>query len=155
MAQQIPPLVRIASVADTYVTMTSGGLGKEKIRPYNAVEAILAQTQRGLYEPNAVRGLLRTISLFPLGSYIQLSDNSYAITIRNHPDFYDRPTVKVLCDSFGLPIQQAVIDLVEQHDLHIIGSICSTDVEKVMKQRTKDNQILDSTVIRDQQTIAT
>lgn len=145
-SHQIPPLARIASVADTYVAMTSDRPFQQATQPYKAIEAILDETRRGLFEPNAVRGLLRTISLFPLGSYIELSNKAYAVTIRNHIDHYDRPTVKVVCDSFGLPIQQTVIVLFEQQELQITRSLCSNEVENLLKKRAQHNKVLDSTM---------
>ncbi len=140
---QIPPLVRIASVADAYVAMTSERPHRRAMAPYAAIEAILEETQKGMFEPNAVRGLLQTISLFPLGSHVELSNKTYAVTIRNHAQFYDRPTVKVICDSFGLPVQQDIIVLSEQHDLHIVRTLTSSDIDKLLDQRKKQDEILD------------
>jgi len=143
-AQQIPPLVRIASVADAYVALTSDRPHRQAMGPYEAVETILEETKKGLFEPNAVRGLLRTISLFPLGSYIELSNKMYAVTVRNHSQQYDRPIVKVICDSFGLPAQKEVIILSEQKDLHVIRILKSIEVEDLLNRRKQHNKVLDA-----------
>ncbi len=141
---QIPPLVRIASVADAYVAMTSERPHRRAMAPYKAIETILEETRKGLFEPNAVRGLLQTISLFPLGSHVELSNKMYAITIRNHAQFYDSPTVKIICDSFGLPVQQEIVVLSEQQDLHIVRTLSSSDIDKLLNKRKRQDQVLDT-----------
>ncbi len=142
-AQQIPPLVRIASVADVYVAMTSERPHRKAMAPYTAIETILDDTRQGLFEPNAVRGLLQTISLFPLGSHVELSNKMYAVTIRNHSQFYDRPIVKVICDSFGLPVQQDIIVLSEQLELQIVRTLNPRDIEKLLEKRKQQDEVLD------------
>jgi len=141
---QIPPLVRIASVADAYVAMTSERPHRRAMAPYKAVETILEEARKGLFEPNAVRGLLQTISLFPLGSHVELSNKMYAITIRNHAEFYDKPTVKIICDSFGLPAQQEIIILSEQQDLHIVKTLSSSEIDKLLNKRKRQDEVLDT-----------
>ncbi len=140
---QIPPLVRVASVADAYVAMTSDRPYRKAMAPYTAVETILEEARKGLYEPNAVRGLLQTISLFPLGSHVELSNKMCAVTIRNHAQFYDRPTVKVICDSFGLPVQEDIIDLSKEQELQIVKTLSPNDITRLIEKRKRQDEVLD------------
>ena len=120
--KQIHPLARIAAVADVYIALTSPRPHRQAYSPHEAIRIMLGDTQKGLYEPEAIRGLLRTISLFPLGSCVELSNRTLAITIRNAATQYDRPTVKVVCDLQGMPLPEQYINLSESPQLHIVQS---------------------------------
>ena len=61
----------------------------------NAIDKIIRDTRDGLFDPAVVRGLLQTISLFPVGSYIAIGDDLIGRVLRSNPETYDRPIVEV------------------------------------------------------------
>ncbi|MCA8983360.1 MAG: HD domain-containing phosphohydrolase [Planctomycetaceae bacterium] len=142
--KQIHPLARIASVADVYIALTSDRPHRPAYSQHEAIRILLADAQRGLFEPVAIRGLLQTVSLFPLGSIVELSNGSLAITVRNNPQQYDCPLVKVVCDSNGHPLPESYIDLAETKSIHVV----QTHGEHVLRQRiaqwSEQQQDLDS-----------
>jgi HD-GYP domain-containing protein (c-di-GMP phosphodiesterase class II) len=81
---QIHPLAKIAAVAD-----------RAPMAPYVAVEQLLHASRQGLYAPWAVRALLRSVSLFPIGSSVELSDGRAARVLRTCGDNYTKPVVEV------------------------------------------------------------
>ncbi len=76
VGMQIHPLSRIAAVADAYVALTSGRPHRPPFSPYRAIELLLHDTRKGCFDPQAVRGLLQTVCLYPVGSWVRLSDES-------------------------------------------------------------------------------
>ncbi len=57
---------------------------REAFEPYVAIEMLIKETAKANFDPLAIRSLLRTVGLFPIGSYVRLSDGSVGQVIRNH-----------------------------------------------------------------------
>jgi HD-GYP domain-containing protein (c-di-GMP phosphodiesterase class II) len=93
-ADQIHPLAKIAAVADAYVALVSPRPHRRALLPYFAIKKMLENVHAGLYDATVVRGLLHTVSLFPIGSFCQLSDDRLAKVIRTNGPAYDRPIVE-------------------------------------------------------------
>ena len=91
---QIHFLSRIAAVADAYVALVSPRPHRPAMMPYYAMEKMLRDANRGLFDTAAVRSLLRTLSLFPIASHVELSDGRIARVLRAGTD-YCRPTIQV------------------------------------------------------------
>ncbi|MBA3315750.1 MAG: HD domain-containing protein [Planctomycetaceae bacterium] len=92
--EQIHFLSRIAAVADAYVALVSPRAHRPAMMPYYAMEKMLRDANRGLFDTTALRGLLRTLSLFPIGSFVELSDGGIARVVRANDD-YCRPAVEI------------------------------------------------------------
>ena len=87
---------RILHVADKYVCLTSPQAFRRPLSPYAAMEVLLRQADGRSCDPQVLRGLLRVQSLFPLGSYVQLSDGRTARVLRSNGDDYTRPVVHIV-----------------------------------------------------------
>lgn len=94
-ANQIHTLAKIASVADAFVALVSPRPHRDGLMPYFAIEQIINDTRAGLYDSNVTRGLLRTVSLFPVGSTISIGDDMVGCVVRTNPEQYDRPLVEI------------------------------------------------------------
>ena len=120
----IHPLAKIVAIADTYIAMVSERPHRPGILPYRAMEAVLHQVKDGWFDPQAARWLLQTLSLFPVGSYVQLSDERVAKVVRANANDYTRPLVHVWprrttpSDSTG-----EIIDLREHSDLNVTRAL--------------------------------
>lgn len=62
-ADQIHELAKVAAVADVFIALVSPRPHRPGMVPYHAVRKILDDTNRGIYDPASVRGLLNTVSL--------------------------------------------------------------------------------------------
>jgi len=98
-AQYILPLARIVAVADAYVALSSWRPYRVPMSPYKSVERILYETQQGRFDPEAVRAFLNCMSLFPLGSYVRLSNDTVARVFRSNGPLHTRPVVVPLDDN--------------------------------------------------------
>ncbi len=92
--QQIHPLSKMAAVADVFTALISPRPHRPGMMPYHAVEHVLRGARMGLFDQMSVRGLLRAVSLFPIGSCIELSDGRVARVLRANGDDFAKPTVQ-------------------------------------------------------------
>ncbi|MEX0700923.1 MAG: HD domain-containing phosphohydrolase [Planctomycetales bacterium] len=94
-ANQIHPLAKIAAVADVFVALVSPRPHRAGLMPYRAMEQIIQGTHKGLYDPEVTRALLHTVSLFPIGSYVETSDGRVGRVLRSNRDLYTQPVVEL------------------------------------------------------------
>ena len=94
-AEYIHPLAKIAAVADTHVALATPRPHRPGMVPYYGMKTILKGVQQGLFDANVVRALLHTVSLFPIGSFVKLSDNRVGKVIRANSENYFQPIVEV------------------------------------------------------------
>jgi hypothetical protein len=85
------------------------------------MEMILKLSQRGLFDQRYVRALLETVSLFPLGSFVVLSDHRLGRVIRSNGPAYDRPVIEVMgASQTGQP---PIVDLSQAGELKVVRVI--------------------------------
>ena len=118
-AETIHPLAKIAAVADAYVALVSKRRYRPAMLPYFAMAKMLEDVKAGLFAAPVVRALLYATSLFPTGSYVELSDGRVAKTIRANGPSFDRPIIEAR-DRDRLRSAAEVIDLSRDTTLHIV-----------------------------------
>ncbi|MCC6125143.1 MAG: HD domain-containing protein [Pirellulales bacterium] len=108
-------MARILGVADRYDALISPRPFRPPLTPYAAMECLLRQSAAGDVDPDVVRALLMVQSLFPIGSYVVLSDGSTARVLRRNGNFFSHPIVRIVKDSEGKDVPEhsalAIIDL--------------------------------------------
>jgi hypothetical protein len=108
-------MARILSVADRYDALVSPRPFRPPLTPYAAIECLLRQAAAGDVDPEVVRALLMVQSLFPIGSYVVLSDGSTARVLRRNENHFSHPIVRVVKDAQGKNVPDnsalAIIDL--------------------------------------------
>ncbi|QDT63274.1 HD-GYP domain-containing protein [Calycomorphotria hydatis] len=121
-ASQIHFLSKIAAVADVMTALVSPRPHRPGLLPYKAVEHILQQTRAGKFDPMATRALLRTTSLFPLGSGVLLSDQRRGRVIRANGDEFTRPIIEAWDDDMD-EMEVETVNLLEDDSLKIIKAL--------------------------------
>ncbi|MEM7811992.1 MAG: HD domain-containing phosphohydrolase [Planctomycetota bacterium] len=97
----IPLFARILQVADAFVGMTSDRPHRPPFMRYAAMEGLLHMARERSVDPDIVRALLQVQTLFPLGSFVTLSDDTTARVLRRNGDDYAHPIVQRLTDAEG------------------------------------------------------
>jgi HD-GYP domain-containing protein (c-di-GMP phosphodiesterase class II) len=98
---------RVLAVADSFAAATQHRTYRKPKLPYIAMEETLrSTTNMALWKP-AVRALLEAAGLFPVGSYVKLSNGRNAHVLASNPKQLDRPTIQPL-DETGKPTGDAV-----------------------------------------------
>jgi HD-GYP domain-containing protein (c-di-GMP phosphodiesterase class II) len=102
--ENIHPAARILHVADVYLALTSQRPFRPPVTPAAAMRCLLVQARDNAVDPAAVASLLNVMSLFPIGSYVLLSDGSMARVVRRNGDKYTTPIVEIVQDAAGAPV---------------------------------------------------
>ncbi|MCA9122152.1 MAG: HD domain-containing protein [Planctomycetaceae bacterium] len=98
---QIHPFARILNVADAYLALTSPRPFRPALMPYAAMECLLTQSGQRQVDGDVVRHLLHILSLFPLHSFVVLTDGSTAQVLRRDGNKYATPIVRLIADKDG------------------------------------------------------
>ncbi len=115
---QIHPLARIAAVCDVYVSLSSPRPHRPAYSLYEAVKQILNDARRGLFDVQTIRFFLRTISLYPIGTYVRLNNGQIGRVVRTNPQAYDRPSIEIVGE-----VPTRTVALVETPDVQIVEVI--------------------------------
>lgn len=95
LSEQIHEAAKVAAVADVYMALVSARPHRPALMPYFAVEHLLYGVKNGQFDSTVVRAFLKTVSLFPIGSYLKLADHRVARVIRANPECFGRPVIEV------------------------------------------------------------
>ncbi len=120
----IHPLARIAAVADVFVALINPRAHRPAILPYYAVEEIIREAKNGLFDPEAVRGLLHTVSLFPVGSFIEVNDGRIGKVVRSNRERYTQPVIE-LWSADKVEGDGEVVDLFKDRKVKIVRPLSS------------------------------
>ncbi|QDU79576.1 Cyclic di-GMP phosphodiesterase response regulator RpfG [Polystyrenella longa] len=125
---QIHYLSKIAAVADTYIELMSEKRDSEAgTLPYQAIEQILYQVRAGSFDREVVRALLYTVSIFPIGSLVELSDSRIGRVLRSNRENYLTP----ICESWWRddPVNtKEIIDLSTRNDIFVVRAISESPI---------------------------
>ena len=91
--RRIHQYARILNVAEAYVRLTSATPDHPALVPHDAMGFLLHQAAKGIFDPNAVRSLLNSQTLFPLGSHVELNDGTQCQVARRPREGYVNPVV--------------------------------------------------------------
>jgi HD-GYP domain-containing protein (c-di-GMP phosphodiesterase class II) len=92
-APRIHPLARIVNVADAYIRLVSCGGGGQQLYPADAMAYLMYHSCAARFDATATSGLIKAVSLYPLGSLVQLDDETTARVIRCNADFPFQPVI--------------------------------------------------------------
>lgn len=123
--QFIHPLAKIIAVTDTYAALTADRPYRPALSGHEAIKTILREVQAGKFDRSVARALLDTMSLFPVGTMVGLSDGRTARVLRGVPGQSTKPVVVVIKD--GKPADWE-LDLAQVGDLSITQIVPEEDV---------------------------
>jgi len=112
---------RIVAVADVYDSLISTRPWRDALHPYDAIEKLLRWSHSGRYDADAVRGLLHSLSLYPIGTFVRLSNGEVARVVHAGGAAFTRPTVAVVSEANSTRLMEpAYIDLAKRTDLSVV-----------------------------------
>ncbi|MEM9588452.1 MAG: HD domain-containing phosphohydrolase [Planctomycetota bacterium] len=118
--QRVHELARIVGTVDAYLTLLTCGPGRPAFVPHDAVMYLLYDAQRGKLDLKTVEALIEQLTLYPIGSCVELSDGQRARVIRRSESEVDRPTVLLLDGP------ESVVDLRRSTE-QIVQPICEDE----------------------------
>lgn len=100
---------RFISVVDVYDALTSKRVYKDAIPPIRAL-GLMYQWRLSDFYPNSVEHFIKCIGVYPVGSFVKLSNGEYGIITRVTPGYPLHPEVKVILNSSMMPRREKILD---------------------------------------------
>ena len=88
---------KIIAVACTYEAISSPRSYKDERSTFDALVELI-QNKNHSYDDAVLKGLLDTVSLYPIGTYVYLSNRKVAVVIDTNPDNPKCPVVQLLTE---------------------------------------------------------
>lgn len=121
-AAQIHQAAKVAALADVYMALVSPRPHRPAVWPHHAIMYLVYGARDGQFDPTSTRALLKTISIYPIGSWASLGDGRVARVLRSSPSDYTKPIVEAWrADERDAP--PVIIDLSKNHAVKIARPI--------------------------------
>ena len=117
---------KMVQIADIYEALTSIRPHRPSCLPNEAVHKIVQMSQKNLIPIDTVRAFVEYLSLFPVGSLVELNDHRIGKVIQSNESAINRPMVSVLINEQGavLPYKSIYqVDLSQNPQLSIIRTL--------------------------------
>jgi hypothetical protein len=89
---------------------------RTRLLPRDAIRELVNHHKKA-FDPKMLKALIESISLYPVGTYVQLNSGDVGLVIQVHPRLPLRPVVRIMLDSQGNPIPPREIDLKAEPNL--------------------------------------
>lgn len=104
----ISEYARIATIADSYEAQIVNRSYKKKQLFYHAMKQLVALGSNK-FDPVILRVFMSKMSVYPIGSIVELNDKSIGIVIGSAPDKPLRPIIKLVFDSLKKKVEDTVV----------------------------------------------
>ncbi len=92
---RIHRLARVLNVVDAYIRLVGCGCDGQRIYPADAMAYLMHHSCAGRFDPEVTCGLVKVVSLYPIGSQVMLSNTKQARVLRANPAQPFKPVVLV------------------------------------------------------------
>ncbi|MBN2159107.1 MAG: HD-GYP domain-containing protein [Spirochaetes bacterium] len=124
----IDEFARIAAIADSYEAQISNRSYRKKVYFYHAMRNLLSSGVNK-FDPVILRVFLSRMSVYPIGSIVELNDGSIGIIIGSVPEKPLRPIIKLIFDTSRTRIESTVIiNLLAESSLYIVRALDEAEV---------------------------
>ncbi len=106
----IHPLAQLVSLAEVYDALTSKRVYKPRIIPNEALKIIYSLRGKD-FIPENVDCFIKWLGIYPVGSFVRLSNGYTAIVSCSNPDAPLYPSVTVILDERGRHLRSQTLDL--------------------------------------------
>ncbi|MBN2533145.1 MAG: HD-GYP domain-containing protein [Spirochaetales bacterium] len=114
---------RIIAVTCSYDSSVSKRPYKNPVDSHKALLYLLS-TQKARYDDQVLKALVYTLSIFPLGTYVLLSNNTKGMVYRTNPVNPKSPVIKLVSDENGREIQKPIyIEISKEKEISIVRTL--------------------------------
>lgn len=125
---EIDEFARIASIADSYEAQISNRSYKNRVFFYHAMRHLLSSGV-SRFDPVILKVFLSRMSVYPIGSLVELNDGRIGIVIGSIPEKPLRPMVKVVFDSMKKRVEKTeILNLLEDTSVFIVKALAEEEV---------------------------
>ncbi|MBI4081250.1 MAG: DUF3391 domain-containing protein [Candidatus Lambdaproteobacteria bacterium] len=114
VAEEIAPLAKPVMIADTFDKLTNGDTEKGHLSPYEAMDWIRKWGSQE-FGPDLVQAFEEAFGLYPVGSFVRLSDNRLGLVLSIHHSPRLLPQVWIVFDALHQLVPPGeIVDLAQQ-----------------------------------------
>jgi len=111
---------QIIACADSFEAMVSAKPYRDSMLAYEAMKTMLAENSRR-FSPEVVKTFVKIMGIYPIGSYVLLSDNRVGQVSMARPDAPLRPVVRVIMgETKGGWLLGGTVDLLAEKKLYVV-----------------------------------
>ena len=112
--ENINELARLVAITDVYDALTTKRVYKDTIPPHKAL-AMIFENRNQDFDSEMVERFIKTIGIFPIGSYVQLSNGQKAVVVSINHQNTVLPTVELVKSATGSFFKrQMILDLASE-----------------------------------------
>ena len=125
---QIDMFARIASIADRYAALLEDRHYRIGMLPYEAMKVILG-VEGGRFDPVLLRAFLGALSMYPTGSFVELSTGEKGLVLGCSPDKPLRPLIRILRTGDDQVVDSLeFIDLDKKLSVYIVKALTAVEL---------------------------
>jgi len=109
---------RLAGVLSMFEALIHYRPYRNRLLPRDAIREMVKNHKKA-FDPDMLKALIESISLYPIGTYVQLNTGEIGLVIHFHPYRPLRPVVEIRMDRQGKPIPLRKVDLSTQPNLTV------------------------------------
>jgi HD-GYP domain-containing protein (c-di-GMP phosphodiesterase class II) len=117
---ELHPYSKIVGLCDSFEALTHNRIYRKAFHPADAMKAIVA-AKESVFARDVLRGMIESLSMFPVGSIVQLNNKNAALVVETVWRSPLRPIVSILRENDPEPAE--TIDLSKENNLYITGII--------------------------------
>ncbi|EQA37552.1 PF11871 domain protein [Leptospira inadai serovar Lyme str. 10] len=122
-ATAIEEAARIYAIADNFSALITNRPHRKRILPHEAIKSMISMDV-GKFDLKIVRTFLNHVSLYPVGSCVELSDKRVGLVLSSNPDKPLRPSIRIVKDEYGTFVRNLIlVDLVKENHLFIVKAL--------------------------------
>lgn len=132
--EDISSIGRIVAVADVYDALTSKRAYKEGMPAHKALAIMYEMRDKDFQQGTLVR-FIRMLGVYPVGSVVELEDNTKGVVSACNPAAPARPVVFLVRDQNGKPMPERSIDLAAQPEAPAVARCLApeeTDIDPAL-----------------------
>lgn len=123
---EISDIAKLLAVVDVYDALTSKRVYKDPLPP-GKVLGMMYQWRVTDFHPNIVEQFIKSLGVYPVGSFVRLSTGEHGVVIDHKPANPLNPTVRVCYDSRMRPVIRREVNLADDENLKITDVVNPDD----------------------------
>ncbi|HOV13556.1 MAG TPA: HD-GYP domain-containing protein [Spirochaetota bacterium] len=128
--EKINLFAKIISIADAFESQTSFRAYRRSRSGYMAMREVLSSNDN-MFDPGVLKAFLMSLSIYPPGTIVQLSNNSIGVVVQINQEFPLRPKIRLIIDEYGDTLTKEVIkNLDSELNLFIVRVINKNEYQK-------------------------
>jgi HD-GYP domain-containing protein (c-di-GMP phosphodiesterase class II) len=129
---QVSQAARLVAIGDTLCAMVHKRSHREALTPHSALDKVAKMGQMNFLDLNLIKSLMRYLSIYPIGSFVELGSGRVGRVVEAHPEDVTRPVISILRNEKGqpLPLKQILqVDLIKDRGERV-AKVLEPDISK-------------------------